>query len=111
MPDAPQPTHTYGRTDKPGAWFNHAAVALLPVAACFLGGATQKWAEGIIVALLGLRIIIDPPRVSLGIVANSAIIGLLALTATAFLSSHWFYSPSWRSAIMTDFGIVLPATV
>src|SRR5439155_786719 len=32
--------------------FSNAATALLPVLACFLGGATEKWAEGIVVAFL-----------------------------------------------------------
>ena len=38
------------------------ATALLPVLACFLGGATEKWAEGIVIALLGLLLISNPPR-------------------------------------------------
>ena len=40
--------------------------ALLPVLACFLGGATEKWSEGIVVALLGFILLVNPPRLSLG---------------------------------------------
>jgi hypothetical protein len=35
---------------------------LLPVLACFLGGATTKWAEGVVLTLLGLYLLARPPR-------------------------------------------------
>jgi tetratricopeptide (TPR) repeat protein/O-antigen ligase len=83
------------------------AVALLPVVACFLGGATEKWSEGIVVALLGLLLIFDPPRHSLGPLLNGILIALLAGAALSFLPAHWFYTPSWRRALINDFGIEL----
>jgi hypothetical protein len=88
-----------------------AFLALLPVLACFLGGATQKWSEGIIVALLGIFLIARPPRFSLGVAINLSLLALLLWSATAFLPANWFYHPNWRTTDFTDFAIVLPSTV
>ncbi|HET9857530.1 MAG TPA: O-antigen ligase family protein [Chthoniobacterales bacterium] len=88
-----------------------AFLALLPVLACFLGGATQKWGEGIVFALLGIFLIARPPRYSLGLAINLVLVALLVWSAIAFLPASWFYQPAWRAAYVNDFGIVLPATV
>src|SRR5256885_17240407 len=88
-----------------------AFLALLPVLACFLGGATAKWGEGIVVALLGIFLIARPPRYSLGVGINLAVIALLLCSAAAFLPSNWFFQPNWPATDFNDFGIVLPATV
>src|SRR5258708_3082854 len=85
-----------------------AVVALLPVFACFLGGATQKWAEGIVVAILGLYLLFRPPRLSLGLLTNCMLLGLVILSALAFLPHTWFFVPPWRIAITNDFDISLP---
>jgi O-antigen ligase/tetratricopeptide (TPR) repeat protein len=87
------------------------AVALLPVLACFLGGTTEKWAEGIVVAALGLLLIVDPPRHSLGRWINGIFIALVVCAAISFLPANWFLQPSWRAALTNDFGIKLPATL
>lgn len=88
-----------------------AAAALLPILACFLGGATQKWAEGLVVALLGLFLITLPPRFSLGPVTNFVLALFLATAAVAFLPADWFFFPAWRFALVDDFGVLLPQTV
>src|SRR5947209_10508466 len=49
----------------PAQWARSFFLALLPVLAVFLGGATSKWAEGIIVAFFGAFLIFQPPRPSL----------------------------------------------
>lgn len=87
-----------------GSWVV-AAVPLLPVVACFLGGATQKWAEGIVVALLGILLLLNPPRRSLGLAFNLIVLALIACGATAFLPAHWFLEPTWRQALVNDFGL------
>jgi hypothetical protein len=87
------------------------AVAFLPVGACFLGGATAKWAEGIVVAFLGVWLLIDPPRHSLGKWFNLVFLGLLACAALAFLPRNWFFQPAWRTVSTNDFGIQLPGTL
>ncbi len=97
---------------QPGTrWASNTATALIPVLACFLGGATQKWAEGVVVALLGLLLIVRPPRLSLGPTTNCVLALFIALAAVAFLPAHWFFFPAWRTALVDDFGLLLPATV
>ena len=87
------------------------ATALLPVLACFLGGATEKWAEGIVIALLGLLLISNPPRFSLGPVFHFVLLALLACAGLAFLPADWFHQPEWRQAMVNDLGIELPKTL
>ncbi|MDQ6622146.1 MAG: hypothetical protein M3Y86_01500, partial [Verrucomicrobiota bacterium] len=87
------------------------AIPLLPVAACFLGGATEKWAEGIVVALLGLLLILRPPQVSLGNSFHAVVLGLFLWAALAFLPATWFTIPPWREALANDFGLRLPSTL
>jgi tetratricopeptide (TPR) repeat protein len=86
-------------------------LALLPVLACFLGGATAKWGEGIIVAFLGIFLIARPPRYSLGFTINLVLLSILLWSACAFLPANWFYQPNWRAIDLNDFGIVLATTV
>ena len=87
------------------------ATATLPVIACFLGGATEKWAEGIVVGLLGLLLILSPPRFSLGPVFHGILIALVGCAALAFLPAHWFFQPAWRAALLNDFSVTIPATL
>jgi len=98
------------RRGTPGP-FPEAFLALLPVLACFLGGATLKWEEGVITGLLGIYLLVRPPRVSLGTGVNVALLALFLCAASAFLPASWFHQPNWRAADLNDFGIVLPDTV
>ena len=98
-------------TEAPARWWLNLAVPMLPVLACFLGGATLKWSEGIIVALFGLMLLVHPPQVSLGWALNLILLGLLACAATAFLPANWFLQSAWRTALIEDFGIPLPGTL
>jgi tetratricopeptide (TPR) repeat protein len=98
-------------TAAPGRWLMNLAVPALPVLACFLGGATQKWGEGIVVALLGLILLVHPPKLSLGPWLNVVLLALLACAATAFLPANWFSHPAWRAALVEDFGVNLPRTL
>ena len=94
-----------------GSRFSQAVLALIPGFACFLGGGTQKWSEGVILVLLGFYLIIRPPRRSLGLAVNCILVMLLALAAVAFLPADWFFFPAWRRALAEDLGISLPQTV
>jgi O-antigen ligase/Flp pilus assembly protein TadD len=109
------PTHEVPSHDRhdasPARWLSHAFVALLPVLACFLGGSTQKWGEGIVFALLGIYLIADPPRFSLGLAINLVLLAFLIWSLIAFLPGSWFFQPNWRAIYVTDFGISLPATL
>jgi hypothetical protein len=98
-------------TGAPARWWLNMAVPGLPVLACFLGGATAKWSEGIVVALFGLMLFVHPPKVSWGSILNVILLALLACAATAFLPANWFLQPAWRTALIEDFGVQLPGTV
>ncbi|HSV64124.1 MAG TPA: O-antigen ligase family protein [Chthoniobacterales bacterium] len=98
-------------TSAPGRWLLNVAVPLLPVLACFLGGATVKWSEGIVVALFGVMLLINPPKVSLGWGINLTFLGLLLCAGTAFMPANWFLQPAWRTALVEDFGVILPGTL
>jgi tetratricopeptide (TPR) repeat protein len=98
-------------TGSPGRWWLNLAVPALPVLACFLGGATEKWSEGIVVALFGIMLLVNPPKASLGWKLNAVLLALLACAATAFLPANWFLQPAWRTALVDDFGVNLPGTL
>jgi len=96
MPDSGQDPHLQrSRTMSSGQWASNGVVALLPVFTCFLGGGTQKWAEGLVVAILGLYLLARPPRVSLGLAINCVLLAFVALAAMAFLPADWFSFPAW----------------
>src|SRR6266403_3999960 len=100
------PVHV--RDDSPsGRWLSHVFIALLPVLACFLGGGTQKWGEGIVVAFLGLYLFARPPHFSLGLAANLVLLAFLLWSLIAFLPASWFFQPDWRATYLNDFGISL----
>ena len=86
-------------------------MAGLPVLACFFGGATEKWSEGIVIALLGLFLLVAPPRFSLGPWANGILLALALCAAVAFLPARWFFEPAWRTALVNDFAVQLPSTL
>src|SRR5690242_8490878 len=83
------------------------ALVLLPVLACFLGGATQKWTEGIIVAFLGICLLVRPPEFSLGWITNLVLVAIVGCVAIAFLPANWFWMPPWRTAGMQDLNIAI----
>jgi O-antigen ligase/tetratricopeptide (TPR) repeat protein len=95
----------------PAQWARSFFIALLPVFAVFLGGATSKWAEGIIVVLLGLFLMFQPPRRSLGWKINTVFVAFALCGLVSFLPQAWFFTPDWRTALQNDFGITLPTTV
>src|SRR5260370_41318849 len=109
------PTHEGSSHERhnatPGRGLSHAFIALLPVLACFLAGGTQKWGEGIVVALLGIYLLVRPPRFSLGLAINLVLLAFLIWSLIAFLPEKWFFQPNWRSTYVTDFGISLPSTL
>jgi O-Antigen ligase len=92
-------------------WIANAAVASLPVLAYFLGGATQKWEEGVVITLLALYLLARPPRFSLGALTNLVLLTLFILAAVAFLPASWFFQPEWRAALVNDLRIQLPSTL
>jgi O-antigen ligase/tetratricopeptide (TPR) repeat protein len=79
--------------------------------ACFLGDATEKWEEGLVITLLALCLLVRPPRFSLGALTNLVLLTLFILAAVAFLPASWFFQPDWRRAFVNNFGIQLPSTL
>jgi O-antigen ligase len=92
-------------------WIVNATVALLPVLACFLGGATEKWEEGFVIIVLALCLLVRPPQVSLGVATNVVLLTLFILSVVAFLPASWFFRPQWREPLVDGFGIQLPSTL
>jgi O-antigen ligase len=92
-------------------WIANATIALLPMLACFLGGATQKWEEGLVITLLALCLVARPPRFSLGALTNLVLLTLFILAAVAFFPARWFFQPEWRAAFVNDLGLQLPSTL
>jgi O-antigen ligase len=86
-------------------------LAFLPLLAVVLGGATERWSQGIVLALLGAILVAAPPRFSLGWKLNCVVAGLAALALTGFLPARWFAWPAWRAAMVDDFGFILPSTL
>lgn len=102
------PSHSAG--DAAAGWASF-ALPLLAVLASFLGGATQRWSEGIVIAAFALLLLARPPRHSLGPALNTLAILFLALAAVAFLPRRWFQVPMWRVSLANDFGIQPGPTV
>jgi glucan phosphoethanolaminetransferase (alkaline phosphatase superfamily) len=92
-------------------WLTNATIASLPVLACFLGGANQKWQEGVVITLLGLFLLVRPPRFSLGLFTNVVLLTLFILAGVVFLPASWFFQPQWRIALVNDLRIQLPLTL
>src|SRR5438874_1095100 len=112
MPNSTHEGSSHERHDAtPGRGLSHAFIALLPVLACFLGGGTQKWGEGIVVALLGLYLLANPPRFSLGLALNLVLLALLISAVVAFLPASWLFQPSWRASYVNVLGISLATTL
>src|SRR5262245_2232224 len=92
-------------------WITNATIALLPVLACFLAGATEKWEEGVVIAILGLCLLVRPPRFSLGTITNLVLLSLCVLVTVALLPADWLFQPEWRASLVKNFGIQLPSTL
>ena len=111
MPELPDRPHSRDRTEQSRTAASYALIALLPAIACFLGGGTQKWEEGVVFVLLGAYLLVRPPRFSLGLTTNCVLIAFVISAALTFLPVGWFHLPSWRTAVIEDLTIKLPGTV
>ena len=100
-----------GKSPAPAASWVAIALPLVALGAAFLGGATQRWSEAIVIGFFGLLLLAAPPRTSLGPILNMIAVLFLALAAAAFLPARWFYLPQWRLALAKDFGMQLATTV
>src|SRR2546430_7600853 len=78
----------------PAQWARSFFLALLPVLAVFLGGATSKWAEGIIVAFFGGFLVFQPPRRSLGWENYATVLGFGLSATVSIFPPTWFFHPA-----------------
>jgi O-antigen ligase len=112
MPNSMQgPQSRENQTAITTGWIANAIVASLPVLACFLAGATQKWEEGVVITVLAFCLLVRPPRFSLGVITNLILFTLFILATVALLPAHWFFQPEWRAAFVNNFAIQLPPTL
>src|SRR2546430_9651628 len=89
MPNSMQgPQSRENQTAITTGWIANAIVASLPVLACFLAGATQKWEEGVVITVLAFCLLVRPPRFSLGVITNLVLFTLLDRKSTRLNSSH-----------------------
>ncbi len=87
-----------------------AFAALLIVVAIFLGGATERVPQGMVLAGMGVLMLVAPPSQWPDRKWMFAVCGLLVLTALSFLPSVFFYQASWRD-IVQDAGISVASTL
>src|SRR5213596_1536409 len=95
MPNSMQgPQSRENQTAITTGWIANAIVASLPVLACFLAGATQKWEEGVVITVLAFCLLVRPPRFSLGVITNLVLFTLFILAAVALLPPTGFSNRS-----------------
>src|SRR5438045_9043551 len=80
----------------PAQWARSVFLDLIPVLAVFLGGATSKWAEGIILAFFGAFLIFQPPRRSLVWKINASFLAFSLCTLVRYLALSWLFTPELR---------------
>ena len=100
-------------TPRPNSFFKLPAQVLavgVIIAAIFMGGATERMPQAIVLAAMGALMIIAPPPSWPDRKWTFAVLALLALAATGSLPAEWFRTESWRGAVR-DAGITLPATL
>ena len=83
-------------------------LAILPA---FLGGATARWSEGIVLLLFGIVLFVRPPRVSLGRPLEFTSLAFFVCALAAFLPANWFAIPQWRTVVTGDLGIPLAGSI
>jgi O-antigen ligase len=82
-------------------------LSLLVILASFLGGATQRWSEAIVIGFFAILLLVRPPRHSPGILLSAVAFLFVALALVAFLPADWFALPQWRAALTKDLGVPL----
>jgi hypothetical protein len=76
-----------------------------------MGGATQLWAQGVLLLAVAVAFIWYAPRRSLGRYWNLIFIGLAAVALPEFLPARCFVPPGWRQVLTGQFALRLPLTL
>src|SRR5206468_10043138 len=66
---------------------------------------------GVVVALFGIILLVEPPSFSLGRGLNLVLLAIVVFASTAFLPANWFSDSGWRVVLRDDFGIKCSNTV
>lgn len=98
------------RDGVPGAGRRVWAAPLLPLVCVALGGATERWSQGIALTLVGASLAATPPRAGAGRWMHAILGGLVLLAAAAFLPESWFPATAWRVGLEEDLAAPLPWT-
>ncbi len=91
-------------------------LAVLPLLAVALGGATARWSQGIVLIGLGALLVWRPPPRSAGWAVHVLSSLFLLCGAAALLPATWFGNAAttagawWRGALVEDYRVPLPAT-
>jgi tetratricopeptide (TPR) repeat protein len=80
------------------------------IAAIFMGGATGRIPQAIVLAAIGVLIVAAPPSSWPDRKWGFAVLGLLAIAAAGALPAAWFHAAQWRGAVESA-GIALPPTL
>lgn len=83
------------------------AAVLLSLLAPVLGGATELWAQSLVVFCAAVLILIDPPRKGLPVWLVVAAYGVIALALCGFLPAAWFSSLPMRRALTGELNLTL----
>src|SRR3979411_1810239 len=104
---------TRSRKSEPAGarWIHNEPGGLLPVLPCFAGARAERVVVRFFFLFLVLYLLVPPPHLSLGTWINGVLIGLIVLATLAFLPHSWFFVPSWRTALVSDFDIQLPSSL
>lgn len=87
------------------------AIASLALLAPALGGATQLWAQGILLLAFAALLIVAPPRQTSGSLWIVLLLATALGTLPSFLPARWLGLPAWRQALVAaDHEVNLPAT-
>ena len=84
-----------------------ALIALLVV----LGGGTPVWVQGGVLFCVGLSLVLNPPKLSLGLSFDVIALGLLLVSLLALLPAGVLPHGAWRDVAISQFDITLPWTV
>lgn len=92
----------------PRAWFYGLTTGLGVLA----GGASDMQSLGLLMILMGVCLLMAPPRFSLRAVPAGALLALSVVPALGFLPAGWFGSiPEWRAQLVNEWSIRLPGTL
>ena len=89
-------------------WFSLTALTLLAPAT---GGATQLWAQALLLLATAVAFIWFPPRRSLGLYWNLIFAALAVVALPEFLPARCFSLPQWRHTLTQAYAVQLPGTL